>query len=133
MKTAEIIKALRNISPKAVVDKMIDDEVSPLVERVVTAGRNIPLIRRHLVDFTYAIYVHAARTVAEAGRLEQVARIDAAHDHAEAIELYRLLRVAYGELDKIRFGRKPDPMMIVAIGDELSRFERPVRYGGNDD
>jgi hypothetical protein len=80
VRAAEIIKALRNPSPGSVVDKMIDDEVSPVVERVVSSGRNIPLIRRHIFDFAHAIYVLAAREVAEAKRLKQAAALDSAHD-----------------------------------------------------
>lgn len=133
MKTAEIIKALRNPSPKAVVDKLIDDEVGPLVERVVTAGRNITLVRRHLVDFVYAIYVHAARAVSDAKHLEETAKLDAAHHRAEATELYRALRAAHTELDKIRFGRSTDPVAIAAVGDELLKFDRATRYGTDDD
>jgi hypothetical protein len=133
VKTAQIIKALRDPSPQASVEHMIDDEVSPLVERIVTAGRKIPLIRQHLVDFAYAIYVHAARTVSDAKRIEDTAKLDAAHDHAEAVELYRTLERAHRELDKIRFGEKPDPAVIAAVGDELSKFDRPVRYGEDDD
>lgn len=133
MKTAEIIKALRSPSPQAVVERMIDDEVGPLVERVVTAGRNIPMIRRHLVDFVYAIYVLAARTVNEARSTSDLAKIDAAHDRAEAKELFRALTRAHRELDKIRFGEKPDPTVIAAVGDELYKFDRPVRYGEDND
>lgn len=133
MKTAQIIKALRDPSPQAVVDRLIDDEVSPLVERVVTAGRNIILIRRHLVDFAQAIYVHAARTVNEAKSVADTAKIDAAHDRAEAIEMFRALESAHRELDKIRFGDRPDPKVIASIGDELSKFDRPVRYGKDDE
>lgn len=133
MRAAEIIKALRNPSPAANVDKMIDDEVSPVVERIVSSGRNIPLIRRHVFDFAHAIYVLAAREVAEAKRLKQAAALDSAHDRAEATELYRALRLAHRELDKIRFGQEPDPWAIAAIGDELTNFDRPERYGKDDD
>lgn len=133
MKTAEIIKALRSTSPQATVERQIDDEVGPLVERIVTAGRNIPLVRRHLVDFVYAIYVHAARAVSDAKRTEDTAKIDAAHDRAEAVELYRALAQAHRELDKIRFGDRPDPQTIALVGDELSKFDRPVRYGKDDE
>lgn len=132
MKAAEIIRALRNPSPGAHVDKLIDDEVSPVVERIVSSGRNIPLMRRHVFDFAHAIYVHAAREVAEALRLKQVAALDSAHDRAEATELYRALRLAHGELDKIRFGQKPNPQHIAAVGDELTKFDRPERYGKDD-
>jgi hypothetical protein len=133
VRTAQIIKALRSTSPKAVVEKLIDDEIGPLVERIVTAGRNITLVRTHTADFVHAVYVLAARTVNDAKLLEDRARLDAAHDHAEAIELYRALQSAYAELDKIRFGREVDPQKIIAIGDELSKFDRPVRYGKDDE
>jgi hypothetical protein len=133
VKTAQIIKALRSTLPQANVERMIDDEIGPLVERIVTAGRSIPLIRQHLADFTYAIYVLAARTVNEAREIEERAKLDAAHDRAEAVELYRALGRAHRELDKIRFGEKPDPEVISLVGDELSRFDRPVRYADDDD
>lgn len=133
MRAAEIIRALRDPSPAANVDKLIDDDVSPVVERIVSSGRNIPLMRRHIFDFAHAIYVHAAREVAEAIRLKTVAAIDGAHDRAEAIEMYRALSVAHGELDKIRFGQQPDPATIAKVGDELIKLDRPERYGKDDD
>lgn len=133
MKAAEIIRALRNPSPGANVDKLIDDEVGPLVERVVTSARHIPTIRSMLFDYLHAVYVHAAREVTEAVRLKTVASLDAAHDRAEATELYRALRLAHAELDKIRFGTKPSPANITAVGDELTKFDRPERYGRDDD
>jgi hypothetical protein len=133
VKAAEIIKALRNPSPAANVDKLIDEEVGPLVERVVTSARSIPMVRKMLVDYIHAVYVLAARQVGDAVRLKETAALDSAHDHAEAIEMYRALRAAYGELDKIRFGRPVDPAKIAAVGDELTKFDRPERYGKDDD
>lgn len=129
MNTAQIIHALRSTSPQATVAKAIDDEVGPLVERVVTSGRDITLIRSQLFDYLHAVYVQVARTINEFKRVADVAKLDAAHDHAEAIELYRALLAAHGELDKIRFGDAPDPQVIATVGDELSKFDRPVRYG----
>jgi hypothetical protein len=133
VKTAQIIKALCSPSPQASVAPMIDAEVGPLVERIVTAGRSIPLIRQHLFDFTHAIYVLAARTVSETRAISERAKLDAAHDRAEAVELYHALERAHRELDKIRFGEQPDAEVIALVGDELSRFDRPIRYAKDDE